>query len=162
MRQTRTTVADALRRDLLKSNLLMAKQMEEILHRWGRSWICLTIDGRYRMIDGLESCLTVSYGVNITPVGFLSPPEQSGDVVFGLQNVVATKENTLHLVDSWLNSYPAMLYSSFSQVETEARRILDRIDKKEYSSQVTFMGKVGEFATSPVTALTSFAIGDAW
>ena len=63
--------------------------------------------------------------------GMLSPPEQVGEFVFGLHNVIVTGGNNVYIVDSWLTSYPDNGVEGLEAIIKRARVLLLKMPYKE-------------------------------
>jgi hypothetical protein len=97
----------------------------------------MIIDSRYVLNEDFgknaEARLAITYGPNLTREmgGMLSPPRQKGEFVYGLHNVIVTDSNKVHIVDSWLTSYPTKGENDLGGIIKRAQGLLGAMGPKE-------------------------------
>ena len=73
--------------------------------------------------------------------GILAPPEQKGEFVYGLHNVIVTDGNKVHIVDSWVTSYPDNGVEGLEAIIKRARVLLLKMPYKECARLLEADGK---------------------
>lgn len=139
------------------------KWLENILNinkLWDIDCLAFCIDPRYLEIDGDQSRLGISYGINYTEIrqGFLAPSSQKGKTVFGIHNVVIQNGYELNLVDMWTDSIVSDDFNSIQLAIERAYQLLSDINTERYSKLVDFYGTKGDFGVSKKYLLDEFDI----
>ena len=123
--------------------------------------LALIVDPRYVRYCGFESRLAVSFGNNpFSPEmvsGFVPPPYEPGEYLFGLHNV-GVLGNQLSLYDMWMSSKAAIACVSAEYVLRTAEMMLRHISDEEYRRQCSDKGNVGALERSEVWLLEQMEI----
>ena len=136
------------------------ENLVDINRKWDIDCLAFCIDPRYIEIDGDQSRLAVSYGINYTEIrqGILAPSSQKGKTVFGIHNVVIQNGYKLNLCDKWIDSIEGENFDTLQEAVKKGFQILSEINNEEYLRLVDFYGEKGAFGVSQRYFLDEFDI----
>lgn len=114
----------------------MQPEMKRFQEAWGVPWQCLFIDRRFFPYEAdIESRLAISFGPNETTdpsAGFVPMKVQEGPFVLGLHNVLVVNGSELNLMESWIDTFPAVQDESLASIEQCARAHLSALTDDIY------------------------------
>jgi hypothetical protein len=133
----------------------------DINSKWGLDCLAFCVDSRYLVdSEGDQFRIGISYGINTTAprYGFLEPPEQEGENVFGLHSIGVRNRTELFLWDQWQTSLPTSTWDRLEDAVKAAYNALADVTDSEYALMASHSETLDGLYISPRYLLDEFDI----